>query len=53
MKYVAILFLLIVSVYPLSYAKYNWSRNNKLGAIGSILLAVAAVIFPSVLLILR
>ncbi|MCX7746511.1 MAG: hypothetical protein N2645_06435 [Clostridia bacterium] len=53
MKYIAILFLLTVSVHPLSYAKYNWGKKNKLAAVGSILLAIAAVIFPSVLLLLR
>ncbi len=53
MKYIGILFLLIVSIHPFSYAKYNWSKKNRLGAIGVILLAVAAVVFPSVLLILR
>lgn len=53
MKYIIILFLLIMSIHPLSYAKYNWGKKNKLGAIGAILLAIAAVVFPSVLLILR
>jgi len=53
MKYIVILFLLIASVHPLSYAKYNWDRKNKLGAAGALLLAVSIIIFPSVLLVLR
>lgn len=53
MKYLFIFLLLLTAVNPLSYAKYNWSRKNKLGAIGVILLALAAVIIPSVLLFLR
>lgn len=53
MKYIVILLLVVVAIHPLSYAKYNWGKKNKIGAIGSILLALAAVIIPAVLLILR
>lgn len=53
MKYIVILFLLIMSIHPFSYAKYNWDKKNKLGAIGVILLAMAAVVVPSVMLWLR
>jgi hypothetical protein len=42
-----------MSIHPLSYAKYNWNKKNKLGAIGVILLALAAVVVPSVMLWLR
>ena len=53
MKYVPILFLLAISIYPISYAKYNWDRKNKFGAIGSFLIALASVILPSVLILTR
>jgi len=53
MTYIVILFLIILSIYPLSYAKYNWDRENKLGAIGTIILAMAAITVPSILLLFR
>lgn len=53
MKILTILFLLIISIKPLSYAKYNWSRNNKLGAVGTIFIALVGVVYPIVLLYLR
>ena len=53
MRYTVILFLIVLSIYPLSYAKYNWNKENKLGAIGVILLVIAAVVFPSMILLLR
>ncbi|HPM00037.1 MAG TPA: hypothetical protein PLS45_09150 [Bacillota bacterium] len=53
MTYIVILFLIILSIYPLSYAKYNWDRKNKLGAIGTIILAMAAIAVPSILLLFR
>jgi len=53
MIYIAVLFLIILSIYPLSYAKYNWDRKNRLGAAGTILLAISAVVVPSILLLFR
>jgi hypothetical protein len=53
MKYLIIIVLLIISIQPLSYAKYNWGKRNWLGAVGAILIALAAVVFPSAMLILR
>jgi hypothetical protein len=53
MNFIIILILLVLSLHPLSYAKFNWSKKNKLGAVGSIFIAIAAVIFPAVLLFLR
>lgn len=52
MRYWLIPFILIVELYPLSYAKYNWDKNNRLGAAGAALIAVAAVVFPTVMIIL-
>ncbi|MCX7711449.1 MAG: hypothetical protein N2484_16535 [Clostridia bacterium] len=52
MKYITIVLLLFPALYLLSYAKYEW-KNNKLPAIGSVILAIAAVVFPAVMLFIR
>ena len=53
MKYIIILLLLVLAIHPLSYAKYCWSKKNKLGALGVILIALLAIAAPSVLLIMQ
>lgn len=53
MKYICIIFLLIAAIHPISYAKYNLSKKNWIGAAGAILLAVLAVIMPAYLLLYR
>jgi len=53
MSYFAILILLIASIHPLSYAKFNWDQKNKLAALGAVFLAVCEVAFPTVFIILR
>lgn len=53
MKYLAVLLLLLIPIQPLSYAKYNWKRKNRLGAVGVVLLALTAFLVPSILIILR
>lgn len=53
MNYIIILFLLIMAIYPLSYAKYNWNNKNKFGAVGMILLILASIIVPVILLFVR
>lgn len=53
MKYIIILFLIILSIYPFSYARFNWNKENKLGAVGIVLIAIAAIIVPSMLLLFR
>ena len=53
MKYITIVLLLIASVYPVSYAKYNFMKKNYLGAFGMIFLTLAAVAFPVYLLFTR
>jgi len=42
MRYIATLFPLALLVYMLSFAKYNWTKNNKLAAAGAALIGVAA-----------
>lgn len=53
MKYIEILFLIILALYPFSYAAYNLRMKNRLAAVGSILIAIAAIVFPMVLILTR
>lgn len=53
MKYISIIFLFILSIYPFSYAKFNWNKENKLGAVGMALLATLSIIVPSIVLFFR
>ncbi|HEX9063324.1 MAG TPA: hypothetical protein VF941_24390 [Clostridia bacterium] len=53
MKYLIIVLLIIVSIYPMSFARYNWSKKNRWGAVGAALLAAASVIYPVVLVFTR
>lgn len=47
MKTILILGLLLAALHPFSYARYNWRKQNRLGAVGAALLAVSVVIIPS------
>jgi len=44
---------LLVCIYTVSFANYNWRQGNKLGAIGVYLLAFSAVGVPFVVLLLN
>lgn len=50
MNILLILILLLVFIHMLSFAKYNWEQRNKLGAVGAIILALAALILPLVVM---
>jgi len=50
MKYIVFIFLLILLFYLLSFAIYNWRNNNKIAAIGSAVLGIAAFALPLVLI---
>lgn len=52
MKYIEIIFLLTISIYPFSYARYNWKNKNKLGAVGAIFIGIIAIVFPAILIFL-
>ncbi len=53
MKYLGVIFLIFLSIYPLSFARYSWRKKNRLGAASVILLAAASVIYPAVLMFTR
>ncbi len=46
MKYFILAPVLYIFIYLLSFAKYNWDRRNKMAAIGSIIIAIAAIVMP-------
>lgn len=50
MKYIIAGFILICCGYSLSYAKYCWENKNKLAAVGTVIVVVAAVILPVLML---
>lgn len=50
MKYVVGFLVLILLFYLLSFAKYNWKNNNKTGAIGVLMIVLAAFIFSFIVL---
>ena len=53
MKYFVIVFLLLVSIYPLSYVRYVWSKKNYIGALGMVFITMLSFIFPVYLLFTR
>jgi len=50
MKYIVEFLVLILLFYLLSFAKYNWKHNNKIGAIGVAIVGLAAVILSFIVL---
>lgn len=50
MKYIVSLIPFGVMIYLFSFAKFNWTRKNKLAAVGSILIGVAAFAVPIILM---
>lgn len=46
MKYLLIVFLAALLIYMFSFVSYNWSKKNRLAAIGSIIIALAAAALP-------
>lgn len=46
MLYIVMILPLFVSMYLLSFAKYNWNQKNKKAAIGSVIIAIAAFVMP-------
>lgn len=46
MKFFLFIPALWVFVYLLSFAKYNWDRRNKMAAMGTIIIAIAAISIP-------
>ncbi|NMB96974.1 MAG: hypothetical protein GYA02_10255 [Clostridiaceae bacterium] len=53
MVYIAVIVLGLVSFYLLTFARHNWKKNNKMAAVGIVLLALAAFVYPVVILVLR
>ena len=52
MKYAIVLLLLAALIHLLSFAKYNWKKNNRLAAVGSAIIGFAAFVIPLYLIFL-
>lgn len=50
MSYLAMIFILLVSVYSFSFAKYCWKKKNRVAAVGALLLTLVSIILPAVML---
>ena len=46
MKYIIVVLLIAELIYLLSFAKYNWVKKNRLAAIGSAIIGLAAFLLP-------
>jgi len=46
MKYIILAPALYVFIYLLSFAKYSWDKRNRIAAIGTIIIALAAIAMP-------
>ena len=46
MKYLIVVFLSGVLVYLMSFAKYNWDRDNRIAAVGAAIVGLAAFVLP-------
>ncbi|NLI61235.1 MAG: hypothetical protein GX375_07390 [Clostridiales bacterium] len=46
MKYIILTPVLYAFIYLLSFTKYNWDNRNKMAAIGTVIIAIAALVMP-------
>lgn len=46
MEYLIIVFLVALLIYMFSFARYNWGNKNRLAAIGSLIIGIAAALLP-------
>jgi len=52
-RIIAVVILVWVFVYTVSYGKWTWKKKNRLGAVMVVLLAVFALMFPLFALFFR
>ncbi|NPV43552.1 MAG: hypothetical protein HPY70_06195 [Firmicutes bacterium] len=50
MSYLAMIFILAASVYSFSFARYCWKKQNRIAAVGALLLTLVSIILPAVML---
>jgi hypothetical protein len=53
MNYIVIFFILLSAGYALSFAKYEWKKQNKCSAVGVTLLIGISIILPIVVMVLN
>lgn len=46
MKYIIVVPLFALLIYQLSFAKYNWTKKNRIAAIGSVIIGILAFVLP-------
>jgi hypothetical protein len=51
MRFLILIPILIISAYPISYAKFCWSKKNRIGAVGAVLVVLASLVVPLAYLI--
>ncbi len=51
MRYVVIIFIMVIAFRTLTFARTNWNRNNKRAAVGSVTLAVFTLAAPLILML--
>ena len=53
MTYVLIVLLILLSLHPLSYAKYNWGKKQYLQSIGMAFIVMVMLALPIYVLLTR
>ena len=53
MKYIALIFILLTSVYSLSFAKYSWDKKNKAASIWVVILTLISIALPAATMFMR
>ena len=51
MKYIVIIFIMVISIRTLTFARSNWNRNNKRATVGSVILVVLTLAGPLILVL--
>jgi hypothetical protein len=53
MTFIILALLALLSLRPLSFAKYNWNKKQYLQAVGMVLIVAAMIAFPVYVLVSR
>lgn len=50
MNILVIIFLIIMAIYPLNFAKYNWKKKQYIQSLGVLLIIVVMLVLPIITL---
>lgn len=53
MRFLALLIIAVVFYQSVSFAKYNWDNGNRTAAAGALLMALLALVFPILTLLIK